>query len=56
MRKGIRYLIVGLLIGACTRFIGIATAIEQAEDNSLAMENICIAQTKANLYGYLYMM
>ncbi|MBY6799563.1 hypothetical protein FCV24_14310 [Clostridium botulinum] len=32
MRKA-RLLIIGLLIGACTRFIGIATAIEQAEDN-----------------------
>ncbi|NFD76026.1 hypothetical protein FC826_07225 [Clostridium botulinum] len=34
MRKEIRILTVGLLIGACTGFIGIATAIEQAEDNS----------------------
>ncbi|APH22458.1 hypothetical protein [Clostridium botulinum] len=33
MRKGIRYLIVGLLIGASTRFIGIAKAIEPSEDN-----------------------
>ncbi|NFC87528.1 hypothetical protein EXN13_07500 [Clostridium botulinum] len=33
MRKEIRILTVGLLIGACTRFIGIATAIESAEDN-----------------------
>ncbi|ACO83654.1 hypothetical protein EXN00_19030 [Clostridium botulinum] len=33
MKKEIRFLIIGLLLGACTRFIGIATAIEQAEDN-----------------------
>lgn len=33
MRKEIKFLIAGLLIGACTRFIGIATAIEQAEDS-----------------------
>lgn len=33
MKKEIRFLIIGLLIGACTRFIGIATAIEQAEDS-----------------------
>ncbi|HID0817784.1 TPA: hypothetical protein ACXNW8_003501 [Clostridium botulinum] len=33
MRKGIRYLIVGLLLGASTRFIGIARAVEAAEDN-----------------------
>ncbi|MBN3352658.1 hypothetical protein CF087_18845 [Clostridium botulinum] len=32
MRK-IRYLIVGLLLGASTRFIGVARAIEAAEDN-----------------------
>ncbi|AUN08945.1 hypothetical protein CF081_19465 [Clostridium botulinum] len=33
MRKGIRYLIVGLLLGASTRFVGIANAVEPAEDN-----------------------
>ncbi|ACQ54001.1 hypothetical protein AGE29_06575 [Clostridium botulinum] len=33
MRKGIRYLIVGLLLGASTRFIGVARAVEAAEDN-----------------------
>ncbi|KIN79987.1 hypothetical protein [Clostridium botulinum] len=33
MQKGIRYLIAGLLIGACTRFIGVAKAVEAAEDN-----------------------
>ncbi|NEZ72130.1 hypothetical protein EXM31_10180 [Clostridium botulinum] len=33
MKKEIRFLIIGLLLGACTRFIGIATAIEPAEDN-----------------------
>ncbi|MBY6846809.1 hypothetical protein HYI19_18620 [Clostridium botulinum] len=33
MRKGIRFLIVGLLIGACTRFAGVAKAIEPSEDN-----------------------
>ncbi|CAL83294.1 hypothetical protein FDF29_12170 [Clostridium botulinum] len=33
MKKEIRFLIVGLLIGACTRFIGIAKAIEPSEDN-----------------------
>ncbi|MHB9927861.1 hypothetical protein [Clostridium botulinum] len=33
MRKGIRFLIVGLLIGACTRFVGVAKAIEPSEDN-----------------------
>lgn len=33
MRKGIRYLIVGLLLGACTRFIGVARAVEASEDN-----------------------
>ncbi|NEZ76289.1 hypothetical protein EXM98_06385 [Clostridium botulinum] len=32
MRKA-RLLIIGLLIGACTRFIGIARAVEAAEDN-----------------------
>ncbi|MBN3375419.1 hypothetical protein EXN54_20650 [Clostridium botulinum] len=33
MRKGIRYLIVGLLLGASTRFVGVAKAIEPSEDN-----------------------
>ncbi|ABS34067.1 hypothetical protein FDG46_04290 [Clostridium botulinum] len=33
MRKEIRYLIVGLLIGVCTRFIGVAKAVSPAEDN-----------------------
>ncbi|NFL75384.1 hypothetical protein FDB81_06490 [Clostridium sporogenes] len=33
MRKGIRYLIVGLLLGASTRFVGVANAVEPAEDN-----------------------
>lgn len=33
MGKGIRYLIVGLLLGASTRFIGVANAVEPAEDN-----------------------
>ncbi len=33
MRKEIRFLIAGLLIGACTRFIGVAKAVEAAEDN-----------------------
>ncbi|MBE1306153.1 hypothetical protein G4W71_19360 [Clostridium botulinum] len=33
MRKGMRYLIVGLLLGASTRFVGIANAVEPAEDN-----------------------
>ncbi|APC83092.1 hypothetical protein [Clostridium botulinum] len=32
MRKA-RLLIIGLLIGACTRFIGIARVVEAAEDN-----------------------
>ncbi|HDK7215249.1 TPA: hypothetical protein PTV45_000610 [Clostridium botulinum] len=33
MRKEIRFLIIGLLLGACTRFIGVAKAVEAAEDN-----------------------
>ncbi|EHN16990.1 hypothetical protein [Clostridium sporogenes] len=33
MRKEIRFLIAGLLIGACTRFVGVAKAIEPADDN-----------------------
>jgi len=33
VRKEIRFLIAGLLIGACTRFIGVAKAVEAAEDN-----------------------
>ncbi|AUN19028.1 hypothetical protein B2H91_10460 [Clostridium botulinum] len=33
MGKGIRYLIVGLLLGASTRFVGVANAVEPAEDN-----------------------
>ncbi|MHB8035921.1 hypothetical protein CF069_18765 [Clostridium botulinum] len=33
MRKGIRYLLVGLLLGASTRFVGVANAVEPAEDN-----------------------
>lgn len=34
MKKEIRFLIIGLLLGVSTRFIGVATAIEQAEDSS----------------------
>ncbi|EHN14464.1 hypothetical protein [Clostridium sporogenes] len=33
MKKEIRFLIIGLLLGACTRFVGVAKAIEQAEDS-----------------------
>ncbi|MCW6111705.1 hypothetical protein [Clostridium sporogenes] len=33
MKKEIRFLIIGLLLGACTRFIGVAKAIEPADDN-----------------------
>ncbi|EKN42922.1 hypothetical protein CFSAN001627_03805 [Clostridium botulinum CFSAN001627] len=55
MRKA-RLLIIGLLIGACTRFIGIARVVEAARIIALAMKNICIAQTMVNLYGSLYMM
>ncbi|MGO5073941.1 hypothetical protein ACTQ4K_08335 [Clostridium sporogenes] len=33
MKKEIRFLIAGLLIGGCTRFIGVARAVEAAEDN-----------------------
>ncbi|MBN3398171.1 hypothetical protein [Clostridium botulinum] len=33
MKKEIRFLIIGLLLGACTRFIGVAKAVEAAEDN-----------------------
>ncbi|EJO5349398.1 hypothetical protein NRP93_003576 [Clostridium botulinum] len=33
MRKEIRFLIAGLLIGVCTRFIGVAKAVGPAEDN-----------------------
>ncbi|MBN3369066.1 hypothetical protein CF068_04475 [Clostridium botulinum] len=33
MKKEIRFLIIGLLLGACTRFIGVAKAIEPSEDN-----------------------
>ncbi|NFQ86704.1 hypothetical protein FDG04_15680 [Clostridium sporogenes] len=33
MKKEIRFLIIGLLIGICTRFIGVAKAVEAAEDN-----------------------
>lgn len=33
MKKEIRFLIAGLLIGACTRFVGIAKAVAPAEDN-----------------------
>ncbi|EKO1913635.1 hypothetical protein PZQ55_002723 [Clostridium botulinum] len=33
MKKVVISLLTGILIGASTRFIGIATAIEQAEDN-----------------------
>ncbi|HDK7158279.1 TPA: hypothetical protein PTV43_003474 [Clostridium botulinum] len=33
MKKGIRFLIIGLLLGACTRFLGVARAIEPADDN-----------------------
>lgn len=35
MRKEMRFLIIGLLIGISTRFVGVAKAIEPAEDNSL---------------------
>ncbi|HBJ2614706.1 TPA: hypothetical protein LA742_003205 [Clostridium botulinum] len=33
MKKEIRFLIIGLLLGACTRFVGVAKAVEAAEDN-----------------------
>ncbi|EPY2274484.1 hypothetical protein ACXAUS_003383 [Clostridium sporogenes] len=33
MKKEIRFLIIGLLLGACTRFIGVAKAVEPADDN-----------------------
>ncbi|NHI49038.1 hypothetical protein FDE94_14515 [Clostridium botulinum] len=33
MKKEFRFLIIGLLLGACTRFIGVAKAVEAAEDN-----------------------
>ncbi|EPY2286747.1 hypothetical protein ACXAT6_004034 [Clostridium sporogenes] len=33
MKKEIRFLIIGLLLGACTRFVGVAKAIEPADDN-----------------------
>ncbi|MDU4597598.1 MAG: hypothetical protein E6Y49_06515 [Clostridium sporogenes] len=33
MKKEIRFLIIGLLLGACTRLIGVARAVEQAEDS-----------------------
>lgn len=33
MKKEIRILIIGLLLGASTRFVGVAKAIEPSEDN-----------------------
>ncbi len=33
MRKEIRFLVIGLLLGVCTRFIGVARAVEASEDN-----------------------
>lgn len=57
MKKVVRGLIIGILIGASTRFIGVAKAISPAEDN--CPENreymYCLDRTTP-LWTYIYMM